>query len=354
MDDCKLTYIFLSIDFFIGIPTFPRDFPDTSAGRAYWEAHHNTESAINEKRPPLKRIVSHNLSDVLTTVVQSPQGLSADFNVPNLVDISAMLIVRGDNYLRDFLPPPFEDLNSAELETVAQQTQTHWVSPHVVLLPALPPLMFLQVLLVPTSRGLILDLAELVCPSQEDVAQFVRHKKHTQAQRTQARAAPQDRMDALVTLKGLYRPTSDANNSVKTPIDVDTEDLPKEWEGVKLARKRVTSRLPADTSSFTVDGAASKIQEQTASKLEKVAPHAGQVAYDLGEDQGRKVIGTVTTGQKEHLNNTHFAIGMCNVNALNEMFRMSYGKYPHPQAHVLVLYRNARSDHLRPAVLHII
>ncbi len=348
--------------FSIGIPTFPKDFPDTSAGRAYWDAHDNTESAINEKRPPLKRIVSHNLSDMLTTVVQSAQGRSADINAHNGVDISAMLIVRGDNYLRDFLPPPFEDLDSAELETMAQQTQApssaRWVSPHVVLLPALPPLMFLQVLLVPTSRGLILDLAELVCPSQEDVAQFVRHKKHTQAQRTQARAAPQESIDALVTVKGLYRPTSDATNTVKTSIDVDTEDLPKEWEGVKLARKRITSSLPADPSSFTVDGAASKTQApaviQTARKSKKVVPQAGQAVYDLGEDQGRKVIGTVTTGQKEHLNNTHFAIGVCNVNALNEMFRMSYGKYQHPQAHVLVLYRNARSDHLRPAVLQII
>ena len=351
----------LSLYCSVGIPTFPRDFPDTAAGRAFWDAHHATESAINEKRPPLKRIVSHNLSHLLTIVAQRAWSPSADGGAHSAVDTSAALIVRGDTYLKDFLPPPFEDLDSAELETVSKQTQEGnnevWVSPHVVLLPALPPLMFLQVVLIPTSRGLILDLAELVCPSQEDVAQFVRHKKHTQSKRAHAQAAPQDRMDTLATVKGLYRSTSDANNTVKAPID-DTEDLTKEWEGVKLARKPLTSRPFADTNSFTVDGAASKTPESevkgSASEEKKSIPRAGEITYDLVEEQGRRVIGTVTTGQKEHLNNTHFAIGMCNVNALNEMFRLSYGKYQHPQAHILVLYRNARSDHLRPAVLQIV
>jgi hypothetical protein len=78
------------------------------------------------------------------------------------------------------------------------------------------------------------------------------------------------------------------------------------------------------------------------------------VDFEIGRGEGRAVIGTVTSGQQEHLNNTHFAVGLCNVNALNELFRRSYGRHAHPQAHLLVLFRNAQSDWLRPAVLQII
>eukprot|EP01032_Pedospumella_encystans_P033030 gene33030-37310_t len=95
-----------------GIPTFPRDFPDTAAGRAFWDAHQATESAVNEKRPPLKRIVSHSLSHLLTIVAQRAWSPSADSGAHRAVDTSAALIVRGDTYLKDFLPPQFEDLDS--------------------------------------------------------------------------------------------------------------------------------------------------------------------------------------------------------------------------------------------------
>ena len=76
-------------------------------------------------------------------------------------DPSVTLIVRGDSYLRDFRPPALEDLSAVEIATtqraiaVAESTGDvpPWASPHIHRLPALPPLMFLQVLLVPCSKG---------------------------------------------------------------------------------------------------------------------------------------------------------------------------------------------------------
>jgi len=301
--------------------------------------YQENERTLNDKRPPLKQIATHNLHRLLEKIA-NPANLGENEGTGNLVDFSSTLVVRGESYLRDFLSPPFEKLEKSELEEASRQANTDprvpWASVHIPRLPALPRLMFLQVLLVPTSKGLILDLAELVCPSQEDVAQFVRHKLHTQSKRTAARSGGRDAREDHIAVKGVYSRSVTNKDSPASDVDV-VEDLPKEWEGVQL------SRLPRSA----------RAEKTTAANVAKT-PRAAEVAFDIGAKQGRRVIGTVTTGQKEHLNNTHFAVGLCNVNALNAIFSASFGNHAHPQAHLLVLYRNARSDHLRPAIFQIV
>ena len=274
---------------------------------------------------------------MLETIART-SALRAQEEMASTLDLSSALIVRGESYLRDFLPPAFETLSRAEPEETSPNAladpSAAWASTHIPRLPELPRLMFLQVLLVPTSKGLILDLAELVCPSPEDVAQFVRHKLHTQSKRTAARGVDRTLREDHIAVKGVYSRDSASKDG---PVEGElVEGLPKEWEGVQLSRLPRSAHLALRTKASTK------------------TPRAAEIAYDIGAEQGRRVIGTVTTGQKEHLNNTHFAVGVCNVNALNLMFSASYGRYKHPQAHVLVLYRNARSDHLRPAIFQIV
>ena len=76
----------------------------------------------------------------------------------------------------------------------------------------------------------------------------------------------------------------------------------------------------------------------------------------------RTMVGVITSGQQPHMNSSSFAIGVCSAIALNRMFRQyssrrrgGGGQYKHhPQAHMLVLFRNDRSPWIRPALLTVI
>lgn len=67
----------------------------------------------------------------------------------------------------------------------------------------------------------------------------------------------------------------------------------------------------------------------------------------------RSMIGFLTSGMKPHLNNESVVIGVCAAGQLHSLFVESFGKYPHPQAHFLVLVRNVKSQWLRPALVSI-
>lgn len=370
-------YFLLSIT---GVPSFPRDYPDTPAGRAYWQAYHNKLRNANAKRPPRKQIGHNNLASLLlaaststsNSVVAVDDSSSCDINSDHFQDV---LIVRGENYLKDFRPPPYEDLHEATIVETRQEiaAQTHadstycWTSPYIPQLPALPPLMFLQVLLVPMSKGLVLDLAEVICPTDADIEQFCSYRLNTQARRKAPhhdKAAEEDHLSAAHS--GFYKrstanvtvPTTHVNK--KQPV----QDLPQSWLGVRLSKRvKTPSAVSTSDSPADCDGNVTPAPEvgiNDHSNAKKKPPHKHKAVptmsadYDVGVLEGRRIIGTVTTGQKEHLNNTHFAVGLCNVNALHDLFRRSYGRYLHPQAHILVLFRNARSDWLRYAILQIV
>lgn len=360
-----------------GVSSFPRDYPDTSAGRSFWQAYHNKMHAEDAKRPTAKQIAHNNLAGLLQAASHNstdPVAAGIFLKSSPCMEFTgekfeSVLIVRGESYLKDFRPPPYEDLTSASIEQTrleiasrAQADSTYfWTSPYIPKLPALPPLMFLQVLLVPVSKGLVLDLAEIVCPTEADIELFCAHKLNTQARR-KGHGEVEESLQPGAAHSGFYKHAAahSAAETARINKKQDVLDLSQSWLGVKLTEKVKFAAAPLPVSSSeseqNVDGddaAAAGAKKKGAAK-KKNQPKKVSADYDIGAQEGRKVIGTVTTGQKEHLNNTHFALGLCNVNALNNLFRRSYGRYLHPQVHILVLFRNSRSDWLRPATLQII
>jgi hypothetical protein len=202
------------------------------------------------------------------------------------------------------------------------------------------------------------------------VTAFVEHKVNTQRKRDGKRATEEAgraarQLQEAAKHKGLYGRQVDEGARESTQHRADP-DLDRNWPGVKLTSHRL---VPCDVPTVSGQESASTpavmdVEETPATEgkglktgkkaAAKSKARRNFVDFEIGRSEGRRVIGTVTSGQQAHLNNTHFAVGLCNVNALNELFRRSYGRYAHPQAHLLVLFRNGQSDWLRPAVLQII
>ncbi len=165
-----------------------------------------------------------------------------------------------------------------------------------ILLPALSRLPFatlLHVTLTCTSRGAPMDLAELVWPLEEDYVEWTKFK---------------------VGCKGRRSRDSDGDPNAS---------LSRDWKGHKLI-KNVSGLLTITDAKHN------------------------SVNYE-----GRRLIGLVSSGQAPHLNRSTVQ-GLCDALALNALFRNALGKFDHPQAHCLILWRNPLSGWLRPAVFEII
>jgi hypothetical protein len=376
-----------------GLPVFPRDFPDTLAGREFWAAQFRDHAEVNAKRPPQKRTSCSakaaaylgvkygdvdGLSDVKirnhavdffggsiaapVTVNREPTNGNDKVKAEKDGVLDPLMVVRGGTHLVDFLPPVYDSKAVAagkKIDAIAE-------------LPELPPRMSLQVLLIPLARGLVSTLAEIVCPTLEDVQAFVAHK-----------VSMQQRREALRTRKTLSSQRKTATSAaVAATVESSLADPLDhgEWQGVSIPgtrsgkgpdRARATSKDRGEGEG-EVEGQGTQDDSEDAEKDEE-----GEEGEEDEEDQdendgnhnhstnsaseedystilGRQIIGTVTTGQQPHLNNTHFAVGLSNANMLHEVFRRSYGQFSHPQAHLLVLFRNPRSSWLRPAIVQII
>ena len=369
----------------------------------------------------MDNITSKTVDNTIPSIPNSTQ--TVDMNEESFKNIT---IVRGEQYLKDFRPSVYEDLDTAQIEetnasiaaAVVEDSTYIWASPYIPLLPSLPALMFLQVLLVPTSGGLIHELAELISPTPEDVQNFVKHKLNFQQKRkatVSAKLASQSKdlwgnTHNIVKHSGLYKHTADDTTTAESDVCIVDPDLSKEWSGVRLTQRRrvCTSISPpgdslmsagstattgnntttptelmmevvAEVHTTTVTTSTTALTTATSTNLptqskktnknkknkrrvcEKngASTHNNSTTvthfdYTLDKSDNRHIIGTITTGQKEHLNNTHYAVGICHVNLLNKVFSQSYGRYCHPQAHNMILYRNPRSDRLLPAVVVII
>jgi hypothetical protein len=207
-----------------------------------------------------------------------------------------VLVVRG-RWISGFCPPPFSpELVQALSQAALEEEEEALISAHIQLF-RLPTLTLLYVSVTVTGRGLPLDLAEVLCPLNCDRAEWVRH---AEARRDKRRGV-----------------SVDGNLSVF-----------HKWRGHQLASAVYSSDARNDTVTAKSNGV-------------------------LQDREGRRVMGVITSGQQPHMNNVSVVIGLCDAQLLNRMFRESFGRHHHPQAHRLVLVRNTSSQWLRPALITI-
>ena len=308
------------------------------------------------------------------------------------------VLVRGHVYLVDFKPPPHisPPASSYEMIVVEGENNDHQYSrrDELPLLPSLPLFTLLQVAVYPTSRGLLLDLAQLLCPTQSDYDNFISHKMKYR-ERINMHKKSKDG-DASTT----YNSASTAA-AVGAVGAVDPDDkLSKSWRGFycmassSRRKGRGRGRYSKDDSHYDEEtNSASVIRVNRSSEgVDNTVgdDHEQNDDHEDGDDDhddddvmnglfkrqvtdrgrrrrsiisiDRRMVGVITSGQQPHMNSNSFAIGVCSAIALNAMFRQSirgggggqYKHHHHPQAQMLVLFRNDRSQWIRPALLTVI
>lgn len=174
-----------------GSVSFPKDFPYTDAGRQYWATRYIAETEVNTKRPPGKRKDSvESMDKILTSAIAwnntellvSEHSHVSENESPseaNHIGIHDLVVVRGESYLRDFLPP---EVTSDLRKTIEHYSDLSYRNEEflrpVDLLASgaltLPNRVFLQVRLVSIkgSRGLPLDMAKLISPFDSDYISY--------------------------------------------------------------------------------------------------------------------------------------------------------------------------------------
>jgi hypothetical protein len=276
--------------------SFPRDFLDTSAGQAFWAHRQRAADRRNLLLPPRKRITDMpDLCRVLRHLAAAYGSAESTSSTLNEEGFPKLFIVRGEKWISNFSPPPFSpELVQALSEAASEDEEETLISECIPLL-RIPSLMLLYVSLTMTGRGLPLDLAEVLCPLPQDRADWVRH---AEAQRDKRRG---------------------------TSSDSDPAAEGRQWRGHQLTSSVFSSSIQSGVAGNGV----------------------------IEDREGRRVIGVITSGQQPHMNNTTVVIGLCDAQSLNRMFRESFGRHRHPQAHRLVLVRNSSSQWLRPALIMI-
>jgi hypothetical protein len=153
-----------------GCPSFPRDFPDSEAGRLYWEAREAEQGALEQRRPRRKKRMGRRGSvpvwdDLFEGRETYTEDVSTDFAV-----------IRNPEYLLPFVP---SDMTSS----------THLQRPSRLLAgsdesaPVLPTSLALsfrtmvRVSLWCTGRGSPLTGASVCRPLRSDVEQWVLHQQ---------------------------------------------------------------------------------------------------------------------------------------------------------------------------------
>jgi len=340
-------------------------------GQAHWLQVFQDSYRDQMKRPPRKRWVVRSLQDRLRDIAMDYHWTTCkDFTCRDEVDayLNNSVLVRGHDYLVDFKPPPHlssppsSSSSSSSLHegmVVEEENNNNDDGGHysrmeeLPLLPSLPLFTLLQVAVYPTCRGLLLDLAQLLCPTDSDYDNFISHKmKYRERINLHKKTTmSKDNYDATTT----------------TTSDVYADKLSKNWRGyysIASSLRRNGRRRQSRNSANTSEGSSRNDDDDGAVGVD-----------DNDEDDGvwngqfkrrsiiyRTMVGVITSGQQPHMNNNSFAIGVCSAIALNAMFRQyssrrrgGGGQYKHhPQAHMLVLFRNDRSPWIRPALLTVI
>lgn len=193
-----------------GISSFPRDFPDSAAGKEYWQQRGEKDLALQMKRPPAKRHCVPTLASLLQAVQQIHERSRRPSPSPVVGEESddkdeeqgaSFVVVRGEHFIHAFRPPtastwegatsfpirPKIDLFAPSCPSTTegnslQHTRTVPVPEmisggdskeyFVERLPPLPQLTLLRVSIVPTARGCPHDLAEVLLPLPADYARW--------------------------------------------------------------------------------------------------------------------------------------------------------------------------------------
>mmetsp|Transcript_26176 Transcript_26176/g.36002 ORF Transcript_26176/g.36002 Transcript_26176/m.36002 type:complete len:549 (-) Transcript_26176:1826-3472(-) len=191
-----------------GILSFPRDYPFTEAGEAYWARRHSEALRINNKRPPGKRNASlTSLAYLLHNIVAwNPSITMHTKKEEDVFSSQSIIAVIGETHLRDFLPP---DECQTKSNVCVENVPRDLIASGALKLPCS---LLLIVQLQPSgARGLPMDLASIYPPSPEDYLAFA--------------TACQTRKERKQTNK----------NSSKSLVD-RSQQKRKLWNGTQLAK----------------------------------------------------------------------------------------------------------------------
>lgn len=168
-----------------GMLSFPRDYPFTEAGEAYWARRHKEALEINEKKPPVKRqapVIS--LANILHAIAAWNPSIITYVKQEDTIPTRSLIAVIGETHLRDFLPPDDCRIKpNASDENVPRDL----ISSGAIQLPSS---LLLTVQLKPIgSRGLPMDLASLYSPSPEDILSYVTARQTYEERKTSTKCS---------------------------------------------------------------------------------------------------------------------------------------------------------------------
>ena len=221
-----------------GSLSFPKDFPYTDAGRQYWAGRFTTETADIMKRPPGKRkghienmekilhsIIAWNKPDILLSEHLHDSNIEGGCRAAR-IEIQDIVVVRGESYLRDFLPPEVTPALRKEIEQTSNLSETFHHPVNLLASGALvlPNRVFLQVRLlsIKGSRGLPLDMAKLISPFEVDYisySSYCRELREQRRARQQATDASRKRKPDLIEKS--YRHWTGVRWTNKSTVDGD-------------------------------------------------------------------------------------------------------------------------------------
>lgn len=165
----------------VGMRTFPRDYPFTEAGKAFWSQRFSAAVKKRSRRPPKKQGASlESMETVLEIIAAWKPRNDANLDVSSSsssseaeddqYNSSTLIVVHEEKFLMDFLPPNISAkcLHTADLPKPRDLLSTGALS--------LPNKIFLTVWLESTgSRGLPLELAKILAPTASDCLQYAMH-----------------------------------------------------------------------------------------------------------------------------------------------------------------------------------
>ncbi len=147
-----------------GIPSFPRDFPETNSGTEYWDKRRKDIERLESKKPMQKRLPPvcwkvPNLYGLMETSVKS-------MNMGGQSDMPQMLVVRSARYSESFRRPEVSKPNGDWNRREPLPSLQNMLHPTCV-----------SVLLVPCSRGVVVDGASILMPTVADYELYIKHEK---------------------------------------------------------------------------------------------------------------------------------------------------------------------------------
>jgi hypothetical protein len=141
-----------------GVLSYPRDYPDTSAGKLFWLSKYDKDLLIDNKKPPKKRLGLNGLQiPKWNNIINSDDKEDEKYNSKLSNDIKQFVVVREKKYLSAF--NPFIDI------------ACYCAYGHPIDIPSLPDLPYttlVSVMLAPTGRGVPFDGAEILSPTSKD------------------------------------------------------------------------------------------------------------------------------------------------------------------------------------------